>query len=162
MSVMSSYLLGTQCLFDLGRNDGGALQRWFEGQAPQRGLFVEDIALSAFSVAIIERHFALNPPAKPAERTLRDNLTVLIERFWTADHIVGASAGVIKAWMRFRDDPIRYGFPDGSVQRCGFEEKLVLATAMCGNNGRSFILLDHAQTVFADLGIAFQDPYKAP
>ena len=60
---MSSYLLGTQCLFDLGRNDGGALQQWFEGQAPQRGLFVEDIALSAFSVSIIARHFALKPPA---------------------------------------------------------------------------------------------------
>ncbi|MBS0476196.1 MAG: hypothetical protein JSR28_13770 [Proteobacteria bacterium] len=159
---MSSYLLGTQCLFDLGRNDGGALQQWFEGRAPQRGLFVDDIVLSAFSVSIIHRHFALKPPTKPAERTLQDNLVILIKRFGTADQIVGASPAVIDAWTRFRDDPITYRLPDDSTQRCGLEEKLVLATAMCGNNGRSFTLLDRTQTAFTDLNIAFQDPYKAP
>ena len=159
---MSSYLLGTQCLFDLGRNDGGALQQWFEGQAPQRGLFVEDIALSAFSVSIIARHFALKPPANTAERTLQDNLAILIKRFGTANQIVGASPAVIEAWTRFRDDPITYRLPDGETQRCGWDEKLVLATAMCGNNGRSFTLLDRTQTTFTDLNIAFQDPYKVP
>lgn len=159
---MSSYLLGTQCLFDLGRNDGGALQQWFEGLAPQRGLFVEDIALSAFSVAIIRRHFSLQRRRTTAERVLQENLDALIERFWTANQIVGASALVVHAWTRFRDEEILYRFPDGSVQACGFEEKLVLATALCGNSGRSFILLDRKQAAFAELGLAVQDPYPSP
>ncbi len=157
---MSSYLLGTQCLFDLGRNDGGPLQQWFEGLPPQRGLFVEDVALSAFSVAIIRRHFSLHRPRRTAERTLQENLETLIERFRTAECIVGASSAVVSAWSRFRDEEILYHLPDGSVQACGFEEKLVLATALCGNGGRSFILLHRNQTAFAELGIAVQDPYR--
>lgn len=157
---MSSYLLGTQCLFDLGRNDGSPLQQWFEGLPPQRGLFVEDVMLSAFSVSIIRRHFSTHPPRRTAERTLQDNLEALIERFDTAAQVVGASSAVVSAWSRFRDEDILYHLPDGKVQRCGFEEKLVLATALCGNSGRSFILLDRSQPAFAELGIAAQDPYQ--
>lgn len=157
---MSTYLLGTQCLFDLGRNDGGALQQWFEGLPPQRGLFVEDISLSAFSVSIIRRHFSLNPPARTAERTLHDNLETLIERFQTAGQVIGASPAVVDAWSRLRDEDIVYELPGGRSQRCGFEEKLVLATALCGNSGRSFILLDRSQSAFAELGIAVQNPYR--
>lgn len=160
---MALYLFGTQCLFDLGLYDGGPVQRWFEARSAQQGLFADDVAICAFSAAVIHLHYRRNPPADAAEATHMTNLEGLIKQFEVANQVVGASPAVVAKWAAtLAALPIEYEYPDGSRQRCGFEEKLVLATALCGNHGFPYILIDRKQPVHDQLGIQVEDPWRPP
>jgi hypothetical protein len=156
------YLVGTQCLFDLGLHDGGPVQRWFEAKSAQQGLFADDVVVSAFSVAAVRLHYRRTPPRNAAEATHHGNLDGLIRQFEVANQVVGASPAVVATWTdALAAVLIEYEHADGSRQRCGFEEKLVLATAICGNQGFPFVLIDRKQAVHADLGIVVEDPWQA-
>lgn len=159
---MAKYLLGTQSLFDLGLFNDGPVQKWFEAKAAQRGLFTDDVVISAFSAAVVQIHFQRNRPITPDEAKHGENLDTLIKRFGEADQIVGASPEVIAKWAELSALQLIYLCPDGSTRPCGFEEKLVLATAICGENRRPFTLIDRTQQVHLDLGIRIEDPWQTP
>jgi hypothetical protein len=155
---VATYLLGTACLVDIARGEGPAYE-WYRGLEEQEGLFAPNIEISAFSVAAIELQFATEPPATTRESTLRQNLVGLISQFRIDDAIVGATPAVIEYWTQYLNYAIPYpspGFPDDVL---GFEEKLVLATAKAGNDGRGYILVDRKRPVHDELELLVHDPY---
>ena len=157
---MAYHLLGTGCLLDIARLNQGPAHRWYLSRAAQQGLFPDDIVISAFSVAQIEAHFRANPPETPAESQLEENVSRLIKQFALDDAIVGASPSVIEYWSRHLNFAIPYPtqkFPDDML---GFEEKLVLATAKKGNEGRGYILVDYKRDIHDQLQLLVHDPYQ--
>ena len=158
--MVGPYLIGTQCLFDLGLHDGGPVQRWFEAKSAQQGLFADDVLVSAFSAAVVRLHYRRQPPRNAAEATHKSNLEGLLRQFEVANQVVGASPAVGAKWTdSLAELTIQYVYPDGARERYGFEEKLVLATAICGNQGFPFVLIDRRQAVHAQLGIVVEDPW---
>jgi hypothetical protein len=153
------YLLGTGCLLDIARYNHGPAHKWFLSRAAQHGLFPDDVVISAFSVAQIEALFRANPPSTPAESQLAENAFQLIKQFALDDAIVGATKNVIDYWSRHLNFPIPYPTPKYPDDMLGFEEKLVLATAKEGNEGRGYILVDHKRDIHDQLGLLVHDPY---
>lgn len=101
-------------------------------------------------------------PKKTAQITHEKNLEKLITKFKAANQVLGASPEVINEWASLADKEIEYPYPVGSSSFIGFEEKLILATAICGNQGLSFILVDRRQPVHDELGIRVEDPWQTP
>jgi hypothetical protein len=155
---VATYLLGTACLVDIARGEGAAYE-WYRGLEAQEGLFAPNVEISAFSVAAIELQFEAEPPRTPRESTLKQNLVALVSQFRIDGAIVGAAPDVIEYWSQRLNYDIPYpepGFPDDVL---GFEEKLVLATAKVGNEGRGYILVDRKRPVHDDLELLVHDPY---
>ena len=155
---MATYLLGTACLVDIARGEGPAYE-WYRGLEAQEGLFVPNVEISAFSVAAIELQYAAEPPTTTRESTLKQNLVGLINQFRIDSAIVGATPTVVEYWTQYLNYDSPYpapGFPDDVL---GFEEKLVLATAKAGNDGRGSILVDRRRPVHDELEQLVHDPY---
>ena len=155
---MATFLLGTACLLDIARHEGRAYD-WYRGLEAQEGIFAANVEISAFSVACIELQYAAEPPQSTRESTLRQNVGILIHQFRIEDAIVGATPEVIEYWIKYLNYDIPYpspGYPDDTL---GFEEKLVLATAKVGNDGRGYILVDRTRPIHAELELLVHDPY---
>lgn len=159
---MARYLLGTQCLMDVALLNDGAAHRWFSGRSAQPGLFVGDVAISAFSVAAIRAFFRQRPPTSVETKQHESNLGRLIRQFEVADAVEGASPAAVFFWDSQAQVALTYDVPGHGQRALGFEEKFVLATALKGNHGRGFILVDRAQAVHHALGVTVYDPYAAP
>ena len=155
---MAKYLLGTACLLDIARNEGRAYD-WYHGLEEQEGIFSADVEISAFSIACIELHYVEEPPQSARESTLKQNVWILINQFRIEDAIVGATPDVIEYWSRYLNHNILYPSPEYPDDTLGFEEKLVLATAKVGNDGRGYILVDRKRDVHAELELLVHDPY---
>src|SRR5260370_30540063 len=95
---MARYLLGTNCLLDIALQNQGAANRWFAGKAPQPGLFVGDVAISAFSVAAIRAFYRATPPTTPKGRVHEENVSKLIRQFEVVDAIEGVSPPAVSFW----------------------------------------------------------------
>lgn len=155
---MATYLLGTACLLDIARNEGPAYD-WYRGLEAQEGIFAANVEISAFSVACIELQYAEAPPQSMRESVLKQNVGILINQFRMEDAIVGTAPDVVEYWSRYLNGDIPYpspGYPDDVL---GFEEKLVLATAKVGNEGRGYILVDRWRRVHEELELIVHDPY---
>lgn len=155
---MATYLLGTACLVDIARGEGPA-HAWYSRLEEQEGLFVPHVEISAFSVAAIELQYEAEPPTTTRESTLKQNVVELINQFRLDGAVVGATPAVVEYWTQYLNAEISYpspGFPDDVL---GFEEKLVLATAKVGNEGRGYILVDRKRPVHDELELLVHDPY---
>ena len=141
------------CLFDIARLKDEPARRWFLRRSAQPGLFPDDVDISAFSVALLEAVFRVNPPANPGQSQHFKNIRQLVKQFRLDDAIVGASPEVIEYWREHLNHAIPYPTPKYPDEMLGFEEKFVLATAKVGNEGRGYILVDHKQAVHDQIGV---------
>ena len=157
---MATFLLGTACLLDIARREGPAYD-WYRGLEEQEGIFYPEVVISAFSVVCLQTQFAEEPPQTPRESVLKANVDTLISQFRLADAIVGADPDVIQYWAENLNYDISYPSPGYPEDKLGFEEKLVLATAVVGNEGRGYILVDRRRDVHADLPLLLHDPYAS-
>ena len=155
---MATFLLGTACVVDIARGEGPAYE-WYRALEAQEGLFVPNVEISAFSAAAIELQYAAEPPQTTRESTLKQNVAALISQFRIDNAIVGATPEVIEYWSKYLNYDIPYPLPDFPDELLGFEEKLVLATAKAGNEGRGYILVDRKRPVHDELELLVHDPY---
>jgi hypothetical protein len=153
---MTIYVLGTQCLLDIAKNDGNEAHRWFERLASQ-GVHVSDLRISACSIALLRFHFDDNPPRTPGDHQLQVNLNRLITRFKNAHAVLGCSMESICYWADNLGDSITYDRPP--PRKLIGVEALVLATVATGDPVNPYTLVDRHQTIHQQLNIATFDPY---
>jgi hypothetical protein len=155
---MPRYLLGSQCLVDIAKQSGLAPERWLTG-AGVRGIDGRDIYISAVTPMIVARGLKGNDPDLVR---MRENLDMLIDRYVQRDQVAPVTKNIADEWGKILDLSLAYVNAKGETKLYAFHEKLVLATAIEGLNGRPFVFVERhqpAHDVLAPRGLALEDPY---
>jgi hypothetical protein len=156
---MARLLLDTQVLFDIAANRNLSPQRWFDAQRTQDEHFPDGVAVSALSVALINRHFRdlslRNGRLTNDEDAHRENFVRLVHQFNLRNSILGVDYSAATIWIE-KVEAIADG--NGDI---GFEDQLVYATVLAGNNGRPLTLVAEPNPVTQQLEIAVIDPYQS-
>lgn len=151
-----TYVLGTQCLLDIAKQDGNKAHLWYEALAAQ-GIYFGEVCISAFSVALIRFLFDDNPPRTPGDRQLQFNVTHLIDEFKTAGAVIGCSPDAVFYWAANLGQGVQYDQPPPA--RDIGSEALVLATIAVAPAGSQYVLVDRRQSVHKQITISVLDPY---
>jgi hypothetical protein len=155
---MKFYLLGTQCLFDIAKDDGNKARRWYNSLAT-RGLYLgSDVRISAFSVAQLTFHFKKTPAITAGDLSVIANVKRLIRKFENAGAVLGCPAEAAYYWAERLGEVVTYDQPP-PPRELPAEEAIVVATAAVTNGGYDCVLVDHLQQIHKTLHIAVHDPY---
>jgi hypothetical protein len=153
---MAIFILGTQCLLDIAKQDGNKAQQWYAGLAA-RNLLLGDVCISAFSVAQLRFFFDDNPPTTPADRQLQTNVNLLIDQFKLAGAVLGCSVEAVDYWAEKLGNGCQYDQPPPAKN---IEiEALVIATVATAHPGIQYILVNRRQAIHQQLNISVLDPY---
>jgi hypothetical protein len=154
---MARYLLGSQCVVDIAKRIQLAPERWFDG-AGAKGIDGRDIFISAITPTILSR--ALRGDSKTAP--LRNALEKLIDRFVQLRQVAEVTKGIADKWDEIVDLSLDYVNTKGVTKPYSSLERMVLATAIEGLDGRPFILVERHQPAHDELqahGLELTDPY---
>lgn len=167
---MPRYLIGTNCLVEIAKGTKRPPQLWLDN-AVHRLIDQTDIYISAVTPMILNVAFEFQKrEASDAARSLQlaqlhSNVTTLVDRFVAMSLVAPVTKEIADTWGELL--PLELGFQNakGRPDRYNFQEKLVLATAIRGINGRPFTLLerrDSAHQALESRGLVVEDPYEAP
>lgn len=154
---MARYLLGSQCVVDIAKRIRLAPERWFDG-AGARGIDGRDIYLSAITPTILSRALRGNSKTKPLQKSLE----VLIDRFVQLRQVAPVTKRIADKWDEIVDLPLEYVNAKGVTKPYSSLERMVLATAIEGLDGRPFLLVERhqpAHDVLKAYGLELTDPY---
>lgn len=156
---MPRYLLGSQCLVDIAKRSALPPELWLNG-ADDRGIDGRDIYISAVTPMIVARGLKEDDPNFAG---MRDNLDGLIDRYMQWNQVAPVTKKIADEWGKILDLSLHYVNSKGEKKLYAFHEKLVLATAIEGLNGRPFTLVERhqpAHDVLAPRGLVLEDPYE--
>jgi hypothetical protein len=122
------------------------------------GITDRDLAISAMSLIILERLFA-EGPLTPQRLALQDRCRTLAQEFRDRKAILPVTDQAVTAWLQVRALDLTYLHKDGRKEQAGFEEQLLLATAL----SRRMTLVDRRQPahlLLAPLGLLIEDPFS--
>jgi predicted nucleic acid-binding protein len=156
---MRRYLLGVQCLLDIAKHADLPAERWMES-AEARGIDMNDIYISAASPMILLS--ALDKaPASGYIQQLRENVETIVQRFVDRKLIAPVTKEIADRWGKILPQPLTYNDDAGVTHKYTFHEKLILATALEGIEGRPFVLVDRRQEAHRELNLDLEDPSEA-
>ena len=159
---MARYLLGTQCLVDIAKQDGLPAQRWLEA-AGRRGIHLSDVYISAVTPMILTRAFK-RAAQTPAHQAIRQACEHLVRRYAQAGQVVPVTREIADRWGDLIDYDLPYTNASGETKLFDSHEKLVMATAIEGVDGRPFTLVSRrhdAHRILQPLGLQLEDPADA-
>jgi hypothetical protein len=154
---MPRYLLGSQCVVDIAKRIQLAPERWLLG-ASERGIDGRDIYISAITPTILSRALRDDPAMAP----LRRNLEVLIDRYVQARQVAPVTKRIADKWDEILDLSLDYVDKKNATKPYSSRERMVLATAIEGLDGRPFLLVERhqpAHDVLQAHGLELTDPY---
>ncbi|MDP6344272.1 MAG: hypothetical protein QF578_06580 [Alphaproteobacteria bacterium] len=158
---MPRYLLGSQCLVDIARRVQSPAEQWF-ATAGERGIDASDVYISAVTPMILRSTFKAAAPS-PTVTAIRENSENLVNRFARSRQLAPVTQEIADRWGQLLDFDLSRETADGETKLYRFQEKLVLATAIEGLDGRPFVLVDKRQSAhdkLAPLGLDLEDPYE--
>ena len=160
---MPQYLLSTQSLVDIALRDGSAPERWLANtDARDPAIYDTDIFISAVSHALIVQ--LLDRMPRDADReALRLATEALIERFVGRGQVVDVTKAIADTWGALVCMTLTYTKDDNTQGQYPSGERLVMATAIKGTDGRPYILVarrEPAYTALEPLGLALEDPHE--
>jgi hypothetical protein len=155
---MHIYLLGTTCIADIAANNSNPAWNWFYSTTSHPKILRRDVFISAFSIVKLHDNLA-RLPNDTNSHIFRNNVDRLIQCFERLDRVEGATPEVVKQWERLLPIHIVYTSKSGP-QAIGIEEKMVLATALCGNGGGGYTLVEPFQAEHKRLAVNVCDPYN--
>jgi len=157
---MPRYLLGSQCLVDIAKSTGLAPEQWFR-TVESRGVDGRDVYISAVTPMILTSAFD-RATQLPALAAIRGNSDTLITRFVRAGQMAPITKEIADRWGELPEFDLTYETANGEIKCYPFQQKLVLATAIEGLDGRPFTLVDKRQKAHQDLeslGLVLEDPH---
>lgn len=157
---MPRYLLGSQCVLDIAKRIGCPPEQWFLA-TDKRGINARDVYISAVTPMILASAFA-RVEQTPDIAAIRANSDKLITRFDRAGRIAPVTKEIADRWGELLEFDLTYETADGETKLYRFHQKLVLATAIEGLDGRPFTLVDKRQKAHQDLeslGLVLEDPH---
>jgi hypothetical protein len=158
---MAQYLLGSQCFLDIAKTANLSPERWL-AKAGERGIDGGDIYISAATPMILSATLA-RETASPGLTVLRENIEILVRRYVGGLQVVSVTKEIADRWGTLLDLELNYKSRLGTIGSYRFHEKLVLATAIEGLNGRPFVLVERNQAAHDALrpfGLKVEDPYQ--
>lgn len=160
---MPQYLLSTQALVDIATRNGSAAEQWLENAGHRDPVIYDtDIFISAVSPALIAQLLDRMPPDADRE-ALRQATNALIEQFVGRQQVVDVTKPIADTWGALAGMTLTYTTDDQTEGQYSSGEKLVMATAIKGTDGRPYILVtkrEPAHIVLAALGLALEDPHE--
>lgn len=160
---MPQYLLSTQSLVDIAMRDGSACEQWLtNADAREPAIYDTDIFISAVSPALIAQLLERMPHDADRE-ALRQATDALIERFVGRGQVVDVTKAIADTWGALIGMTLTYTKDDHTEGDYPSGEKLVMATAIKGTEGRPYILVaarQPAHTALEPLGLALEDPHE--
>lgn len=159
---MPRYLLSTQALLDVAKQAGLPAQRWLEA-AGARGIQSSDVHISAVSPMILTRAFR-QAEQSPAHDAVRRACESLVKRFAQAGQVVPVTQEIADRWGELLEYELSYTNAAGESKLFDSHEKLVMATAIEGIDGRPFVLVSRrhpAHGALKPLGLQLEDPEDA-
>jgi hypothetical protein len=157
------YLLGTQIIVDVARGTDNSAARWLVRM--DRVITSRDIKVSTMSWAAIEIEFqnlARVSELTRSQRVLRERIGRVFEKYRSLGSVLPVTDKAIQVWVKHLQDSIEYSDSAGTMRLIGFEEKLVLATAIAGWQDVPIVLVARHEVVHAHLrilGLEVRDPY---
>jgi hypothetical protein len=155
---MARYLLGSQCVVDIVKRVNMPPQRWVE-EADARGIDGRDVYISAMTPTILRRAARTDPGLA----LLQSNLDLFTDRYLQRGQIAAITKRIADKWDDLVDLQLNYLNRKGAAVPYSSREKLVLATAIEGLDGRPFILVERHQPAHDTLrpyGLELEDPYQ--
>jgi hypothetical protein len=149
------YLLGTQIIIDVARGTDNPAARWLRGM--DGVILNRDIKVSTMSWASIEIEF------QSSLRTPGPRSSTLVVKYRTLKCVLPLSDEAVKIWVDHLQDNMDYADADGRMHRVGFEEKLILATAIAGFQDVPITLVARREAAHQQLqilGLKVEDPYQ--
>jgi predicted nucleic acid-binding protein len=153
---MRRYLLGVQCLLDIAKHADLPAERWMTS-AEERGIDMTDIYISAVSPMILLSALDKAPVSGYIQQ-LRENVETIVQRFVDRRLIAPVTKEIADRWGKILPQPFTYKDGAGVTHKYTFHEKLVLATALEGIEGRPFVLVDRRQEAHRELNLDLEDP----
>ncbi|MEL7519040.1 MAG: hypothetical protein AAFN48_08810 [Pseudomonadota bacterium] len=166
---MPRYLLTTQTLINLARKQNLAAERWVEG-ATGRGVFSDDLYISAVTrprIDLIVQDYlqkiadgtAPEDLTEDYVRRLAENASKLCDIFEAAGRILSANEAVLTRWVSLLNDT-KLGRGKGKAfAPLSSIERLEIATAAAGHNGKTYILLGKNEPHLKRInGLQIEDP----
>jgi hypothetical protein len=145
-------------LLDIAKNADLPAQHWME-TAEARGIDMRDVYISAVTPMIISGVLEKQPNS-PRIQQLRENVETIAQRFVDRKLIAPVTKEIADRWGKILPHPYTYLNAAGETKKYTFHEKLVLATALEGIEGRPFVLVDRRQNAHQELNLAVEDPYE--
>ncbi|EHK54850.1 hypothetical protein [Allomesorhizobium alhagi] len=149
---MAAYLLGSQAVLDIAKNLNLPAEKWLRA-AGERRIIEDDLCIS--SVVPMTVMHTIDSWIHEARRQRSGSLAALgamkrnAERFLGAfmqnDRIIPMDHKIAERWGDLLDMDIVYADEDGATYGVGSAEKVELATASVGRDGRPFIYVDRLQ-----------------
>ena len=149
---MTPYLLSSQSVLDIVKRLNLPAERWLEAAA-SRSLYEDDICISAVVpmtvMHTIDMEIAAARKSKDAALASLGKMKTNAQRFLAAyqqnDRIVAMDQRIAARWGDLLDMIITYADPDGVAYEIESSEKVELATASIGRDGRGFVYVDRRQ-----------------
>ncbi len=150
---MTPYLLSSQSVLDIVKRLGLPAERWLEA-ATSRGLYEDDICISAVVPMTVTHTIDMEIAAARAARDptlaslgkMKTNAQRFLAAFQQNDRIVAMDQRIAVRWGDLLDMTITYADPNGVAYEIESSEKVELATASIGRDGRGFVYVDRRQT----------------
>jgi hypothetical protein len=125
--------------------------------AEARGIDMNDIYISAVTPMIILTALEKAPVSGYIQQ-LRENVETIAQRFVDRRLIAPVTKEIADRWGKLLPQPLSYNDDAGAMHKYTFHEKLVLATALEGIEGRPFVLVDRRQEAHRELNLDVEDP----
>ncbi|MGX5721453.1 hypothetical protein [Shinella zoogloeoides] len=149
---MPSYLLGSQTVLDIAKNLDLPAERWLRAAGEKR-INEDDLCVSAV-VPMTVMH-TIDMLIHDARKERRGNLAALgamkrnAERFLGGfmqnERIIPMDHRIAERWGELLDMDLVFVDEDGATRSVGSAEKVELATASIGRDGRPFIYVERQQ-----------------
>lgn len=153
---MAAYLLSSQTVLDIAKKLNLPAERWLRGAAERR-IIEDDLCISAV-VPMTVMH-TVDLWISEARRRRGGNLAALgavrrnAERFLGGfmqnERIIPMDHKIAERWGDLLDMDLIFADEDGGAYGAGSAEKVELATASVGRDGRPFIYIDRLQDAHA-------------
>ena len=150
---MTQYLLSSQSVLDIVKRLNLPAERWLEAAA-SRGLYEDDICISAVVPMTVMHKIDMDIAAARMARDetlaglgiMKKNARLFLDAYQESDRIVPMDQGIAARWGDLLDMTLTYADPDGVAYEVESSEKVELATASIGRDGRGFVYVDRRQT----------------
>ncbi|WP_136661751.1 hypothetical protein [Nitratireductor sp. XY-223] len=165
---MTPYLLSSQSALDIAKRLNLPAERWLEA-AVSRGLYEDDICISAVVPMTVMHTIEMEIAAARSEKDptlaslgkLKTNAQRFLAAFQQSDRIVAMDQQIASRWGDLLDMTITYADPNGVAYEIESAEKVELATASIGRDGRGFVYVERRQSAHRTIpDLVVECPYE--